>query len=277
MTAMIDVLIPTCSRPTALAVTLTSLIAQTFRHFHLVISDQTEVDNPIETGEVQAVLRVLQAHGHMIDLHKHLPRRGIAEQRQFLLEQATAPYVLFLDDDLILEATVLHQLLTAIQAESCGFVGSAPHGLSFTSDVRPHEQAIEFWHGSVQPELMQPETPPWERWRLHNAANLYHVQQRLGLLADAPHRYKVAWVAGCVLYDTAKLRSIGGFSFWHDLPPEHGGEDVLVQLQLMAHYGGCGLIPSGVYHQELPTTIPNRPVAADKVIRWSTPENLSRW
>jgi len=40
------------------------------------------------TGEVQAVLRVLRAHGHTIDIHKHLPRRGIAEQRQFLLEQA---------------------------------------------------------------------------------------------------------------------------------------------------------------------------------------------
>jgi len=53
--------------------------------FRIVISDQTE-DSDRGTGEVQAVLRVLRAHGHTI--HKHLPRRGIAEQRQFLLEQA---------------------------------------------------------------------------------------------------------------------------------------------------------------------------------------------
>lgn len=275
MTAMIDVLIPTYARPTALAVTLTSLIGQTFRNFRLVISDQTEVDNPVATGEVQAVLRVLQAHGHSIDLHKHLPRRGIAEQRQFLLDQATAPYVLFLDDDLILEATVIQHLLTTIQAEDCGLVGNAPHGLSFLNDVRPHDQAIEFWHGAVQPERVQPETPQWNRWRLHSAANLYHLQQRLALDSNKPQPYKIAWVAGCALYDTAKLRSIGGFNFWRDLPPEHCGEDVLVQLQLMARYGGCGLIPSGVYHQELPTTIPDRPVAADKVIRWSTPEQSS--
>lgn len=276
MTAMIDVLIPTYARPIALAVTLTSLIAQTFRDFRLVISDQTEVDHPIATGEVQAVLRVLQAHGHSVDLHNHLPRRGISEQRQFLLDQATAPYVLFLDDDLILEATVIQHLLTTIQAEGCGFVGNAPHGLSFSDDVRPHDQTIEFWQGAVQPELVQPETPQWERWRLHSAANLYHLQQRLALDLKQPQPYKVTWIAGCILYDTAKLRSIGGFNFWRDLPAAHGGEDVLVQLQLMAQYGGCGLIPSGVYHQELPTTIPDRPVAADRVIRWSTPEQPSK-
>ena len=272
----IDVLIPTCNRSGALAVTLTSLIAQTFRNFRIVISDQTEADNAVETGEVQAVLRILQAHGHTIALHKHLPRRGIAEQRQFLLDQATAPYVLYLDDDVILEATVIQHLLTAIQTEGCGFVGNAMHGLSFREDVRPQEQAIEFWHGSVQPELVKPDTPQWERWRLHNAANLFHVQQRLGLAGNHPRQYKVAWVAGCVLYDAAKLRSIGGFNFWRELPPEHGGEDVLVQLQLMALYGGCGLIPSGAYHQELPTTLPDRPIAADKAIDWLSKVHAGR-
>lgn len=275
MTA-IDVLLPTCNRPTALAVTLTSLIAQTFRDFRIVISDQTEGSNPTETGEVQAVLRVLEAHGHVVERHKHLPRRGIAEHRQFLLDQATAPYVLYLDDDVILEANIIQHLVTTIQTEGCGFVGSAFHGLSFRQDVRPQEQAIEFWHGSVQPELVKPDTPQWERWRLHNAANLYHVQQALGLAVEPPRKYKVAWIAGCVLYDAEKLRSIGGFNFWRDLPPAHGGEDVLVQLQLMARYGGCGLIPSGAYHQEVPTTIPDRTVAADNVINWSTDQPLSR-
>ncbi|MBW4690985.1 MAG: glycosyltransferase family 2 protein [Lyngbya sp. HA4199-MV5] len=273
---LVDVLIPTYNRPTALAITLTSLIAQTCRNFRIVLSDQTEASNPIEMGEVQAVLRVLQAHGHTLSLHKHLPRRGIAEHRQFLLDQATAPYVLYLDDDVILEATVIQQLLKTIQTEGCGFVGSAFHGLSRRADVRPHEQAIEFWDGAVQPEVVKPDTPQWERWRLHNAANLYHVQQRLGLAVEKPRPYKVAWVAGCVLYDAAKLRSIGGFNFWRDLPPAHGGEDVRVQLLLMARYGGCGLIPSGAYHQELPTTIPDRTVAADHAIDWSSGQPLCR-
>jgi hypothetical protein len=83
---------------------------------------------------------------------------------------------------------------------------------------------------------------------------------------STPIPYKVAWVGGCVLYNTALLRDSGGFSFWRELPPEHAGEDVLAQLRLMAMYGGCGIIPSGVYHQELPTTIPNRSIDAPKVL-----------
>jgi len=33
----------------------------------------------------------------------------------------------------------------------------------------------------------------------------------------------------------------------------------------MQRYGGCGLIPAGIYHQELPTTIFDRRVAADNL------------
>ncbi len=260
----VDILIPTYRRPAALAVTLSCLIAQTYRSFRVIISDQTEDSNPVESGEVQAVIRVLRAHGHDVEVHKHLPRRGIAEQRQFLLDQATAPYVLYLDDDVILESYVVEQMLTAIKDEGCGFVGSALSGLSFINDIRPHEQNIELWDGQVQPEVIKPDTPEWERWRLHNAANIYHVQQKLELAPQQQRKYHVAWIGGCVMYDTVKLREIGAYLFWCQLPEEHCGEDVLVQHRLMALYGGCGVIPSGAYHQELPTTIINRDVPADK-------------
>jgi GT2 family glycosyltransferase len=273
--AALDVLIPTYRRPAALAVTLTSLIAQTWRDFRLVISDQTEHMNPVEAGEVQAALRVLSAHGHAISVHKHLPRLGMAEHRQFLLEQATAPYALFIDDDVILEAYVLEQMLRAIREEGCGFVGSALIGLSYLDDVRPEEQPIEFWEGRVEPEPVRPGMPAWGRWRLHNAANLYHLQQRLGLTPERTRTYRVAWVGGCVLYDVAKLRSVGGFGFWRELPPQHSGEDVLAQLRVMAAYGGCGLIPSGVYHQELPTTVVDRRVDAPKVLNLELSGNHS--
>ncbi|WP_199320411.1 glycosyltransferase family 2 protein [Leptolyngbya sp. FACHB-261] len=243
----VDVLIPTYCRPVALAVTLTSLAAQTYRDFRLVISDQSEDLDPTKTGEVQAVVRLLRAHGHCVEIYKHLPRQGMAEQRQFLLDQANAPYSLFLDDDLLLEPWVVSQMVKAIQAENCGFVGSALSGLSFLGDVRPQEQSIEFWEGPVEPEVVQPGTPQWERYRLHNAANIYHLQERLGLSPEQPRKYRVAWVGGCVLYDTAKLRELGGYSFWQELPVAHCGEDMLPQLRVMARYGGCGLIPSGVY------------------------------
>ena len=262
MTATVSVLIPTYRRPTALAVTLTSLCGQTFRDFRVVVSDQTEDEDAATLPETQTVLRVLRAHGHEVAIHKHLPRRGLAEHRQFLLDQANTPYALFLDDDLLLEPWVIERMVGAIREEGCGFVGSAVIGLSYAKDVRPHEQAVEFWDGPVRPEEIRPGGPQWPRHKLHNAANLYHVQQRLGITPERPRTYRVAWVGGCVLYDAAKLRAAGGFAFWKELPEAHCGEDVLAQLRVMARSGGCGLMPSGVYHLELPTTVPDRRVDA---------------
>lgn len=264
--AVVDVLVPTCSRPAALAVTLTSLCAQTFRNFRVVVSDQTPDGDPLAAGEVATAIRVLQSHGHAVETHRHLPRRGLAEHRQFLLDQAAAPCALFLDDDLILEPFVVGQMLDALRRERCGFVGSAVIGLSYRDDVRPHQQAIEFWDGPVRPEVVRPGTPAWDRHHLHSAANLYHVQRQLGLTPRETRAYRVAWVGACVLYDTAKLHSVGGFGFWRELPANHCGEDVLAQQRVMACYGGCGLIPSGVYHQELPTTIADRRVNAPAVL-----------
>jgi hypothetical protein len=68
------------------------------------------------------------------------------------------------------------------------------------------------------------------------------------------------------MYDAAALRDAGGFSFWRELPPVHAGEDVLAQLRVMATHGGCGIMPSGAYHQELPTTVPDREVNAPLVL-----------
>ncbi|MCU0547959.1 MAG: glycosyltransferase family 2 protein [Leptolyngbya sp. Prado105] len=264
---MIDILIPTYNRPYALAVTLTSLCAQTWRDFRVIISDQTENSDPLNSGEVKAAVCVLRSHGNAVIAHKHLPRRGMAEQRQFLLDQATAPYVLCLDDDVILEPWNIQNLLQTIQTENCGFVGSALIGLSFREDIRPHQQQIEFWEGTVQPESVRSRTLEWERYRLHNAANVYHVQEQLNITPDQPRPYRVAWVAGCVLYDTTKLRSVGGFEFWKQLPPNHCGEDVLAQLRVMEKYGGCGILPSGAYHQELPTTIVDRSQDAPQLLQ----------
>lgn len=285
MSHEVDILIPTYRRPAALAVTLTSLCAQTFLRFRVVISDQTEDGDPLEAGEVQAVTRLLRVQGRPVELHKHLPRRGMAEQRQFLLDQAEAPYVLFLDDDLILEPDMVQMMFETIREEGCGLVGCGLIGLSFLDDVRPDEQQIEFWDGPVEPETIRPGMPAWQRYRLHNAANLYHLQERLGLgrfpcleHSGKPWRaikYRVAWIGGCAMYDRVKLCSVGGFGFWSELSKDHCGEDVLAQQRVMARYGGCGLLPSGVYHQELPTTLEDRREDAPKVLGLDPGQSVS--
>lgn len=263
----VDVLVPTWGRTGALAVTLAGLASQAGPPLRVVISDQNEDLDVAEVPEVAAVVRLLGARGHRVEVDKHVPRRGMAEQRQHLLDRARGRYGLFLDDDVMVEADLVARLVRAIEAGRCGFVGSALIGLSHRDDVRPEEQAIELWEGPVRPEDIVPGGPGWDRHRLHNAANLWHVQRRLGVTTAHQRLYKVAWVGGCVLYDLVALRSAGGFSFWSSLPPDHAGEDVLAQIRVMRRFGGAGLLPSGAYHQELPTTLPHRQVDAPLVLR----------
>jgi glycosyltransferase involved in cell wall biosynthesis len=261
---VIDVLIPTRDRPAALAVLLAGLAAQTRQDLRVVVADQSGPGcDPFAAGEVRAAAGVLALHGVAVEVHRRPERRGMAEQRQFLLDRATAPYALFLDDDLVLEPDLVERLAATLAEEGCGFVGSALIGPSFAADERPHElEPFAVWDGPVAPERIEPLGPGWERWTLHNAANPLHLARRLGLTGADRVRYRVAWVGGCVLYDTAALREAGGFGFWRDLPPEHAGEDVVAQLRVMALRGGCGILPSGAYHQELPTTVTDRRVDA---------------
>ncbi|GAA0560207.1 glycosyltransferase family 2 protein [Chitinophaga japonensis] len=257
----VSVLIPTYNRITALAATLTALSAQSFHDFHVIVADQGATP-AASHPTIQTICRILELHGHPVQLLQNLPRRGMAQQRQFLLEHAKGDYALFLDDDVILEPDALEKMTTAIAQEACGFAGMALIGLGYRHDVRPAEQRIELWDGPVAPETVKPGTPAWERHKLHNAANILHTAEKLHCSNGHLQKYKVAWIGGCVLYDTQKLREVGGFDFWEQLPAAHCGEDVLAQLRLMEKYGGFGLIPSGAYHQELPTTINDRKVNA---------------
>jgi glycosyltransferase involved in cell wall biosynthesis len=263
----IAVLIPTYNRAEALAATITSLCFQTCKDFDLIISDQSELELLKNDASFQTAMNVLQLRGHQILVLRNLPARGIAQQRQFLLEQSNSEFIFFLDDDLILEPYVIENLRKSIEEEHCGFVGNAVIGLSYKTDIRAHQHQIEFWEGPVKPEVIIPHSQEWNRYVIHNAANIYHIQKKYSINIDAPKKYKVAWIGGCVLYDTKKLVDVGGFEFWKDLPVNHCGEDVLVQLRLIKKYGGCGILPSGVYHQELKTTLPDRSINAPEYLR----------
>lgn len=257
--ALVDILIPTYRRKTGLAITLTSLLGQSFTDFDVIVSDQTEDDHIyLDSIEISTLARALRWHGHGVKLLRHVPRRGMAEQRNFLLAQSCAPYAHFLDDDVLLDPPVLERMLRVMQAERCGFVGCAATGLDYLDDVRPHQHGIELWEGPVTPEPFEPEMLPWQRHVVNNAANPLHLEQQL-VKGNAIVRYKVAWVGGAnVLYDRAKLLDVGGFSWWQRLPPEHAGEEVVAQFLLIRKYGGCGILPSGTYHLGLPTNVEDR-------------------
>jgi GT2 family glycosyltransferase len=257
--ALVDILIPTCGRNTGLAVVLASLFGQTFTDFDVIISDQTEASRTyLESDEIRTLIGALRWRGHRVQTHHHVPRRGLAEQRHFLLSQSQARYVHFIDDDVLLEPDVLLRMLKVIEREQCGFVGCAATGIDYLDDWRPHEQDIELWDGPVRPERFTGQSIPWERHRVNNAANPLHLEQRF-VHDGQTVRYKVAWVGGAnVLFDREKLLEVGGFKWWNQLPPEHAGEEVVVQFLLLNRYGGCGILPAGTYHLGLPTTVPDR-------------------
>ncbi|MBD3140887.1 glycosyltransferase [Microbispora bryophytorum] len=256
----LDVLVPTKDRTGALAVTLAGLAAQTVSGFRVVISDQSHepvADDPL----VAAQLRILDHRDRPAAVHRHLPPRGMAEQRAFLLGHAARRLALYLDDDVWLEPEAIEVLLSAIGELRCGFAGYALHGLSYRDDVRPAELApYEEWPDGVRPERVRRESPAWRRHTLHNASNPLHLaREHLGSPGPREWRpYKVAWIGGCVLYDRERLLECGGFGFWRSVPPGHAGEDVVAQLRVMERYGGAGLLPSRAYHLELPTTVTDR-------------------
>ncbi|MBV9314468.1 MAG: glycosyltransferase family 2 protein [Pseudonocardia sp.] len=263
----VDVLVPTRNRPVELATTLAGLAAQEAVAFRVLVSDQSDHAASFDTPAATTLLRVLSVQGRPVWTGRRLPRRGLAEHRAALLSRATARYVLYLDDDVWLEAGALARLVAAMAALRCGFVGAAVQGLSYLDDVRPAELApFERWSGRPEPEQVDPNSPAWRRWTLHNAANPTHLAQR-HLGNEEWIAYKVAWVGGCVLYDRAALLDSGGFDFWRQLPTEHVGEDVLAQQRVMARYGGAGILPTGAYHLEAPTTVPDRWYEARELVR----------
>jgi GT2 family glycosyltransferase len=262
----VSILIPTYKRLKALAVTLTSLYYQTDEDFDIIISDQSPEPEIDADQSVQTIIRLSENKGHKVTIERNLPAQGMAQQRQFLLDLSHLKYSLFLDDDLVLEPYVLKNMKQVLEQHEIGFVGCAVIGLSYQDDIRPHQQQIEFWEDRITPETVVPRSEQWERYHLHNAANIYHVEQKFNASPDNPLPYKIAWIGGCVMYNTEKLKELGGFSFWKNLPSNHCGEDVLAQLRVMKKYGGCGIIPSGVYHQELETTLPDRTINAPELI-----------
>lgn len=263
----LDVLIPTAGRGAELAVTLAGLAAQDDPAFRVILSDQSQGGGE-PAPAVDAMIRVLRAQGRPVVRYRHLPRRGMAEQRQFLLQRAEADRVLFLDDDVWLEPGALERLDEALEELDCGFVGYAVQGLSYLDDVRPEETAgfAPWEHARVRPVRMREGAPGFELWRLHNAANPTHLAAAQGVDDEARLPYRVAWIGGCVLFERRELLAAGGFDFWTELPPEHAGEDRVAQWRVMERAGGAGILPSGAVHLEVPTTIENRRVEASDVL-----------
>jgi hypothetical protein len=92
------------------------------------------------------------------------------------------------------------------------------------------------------------------------------VQEKYHASVADPKLYKVAWVGGCVMCDTAKLRDCEGFSFWKKLPENHFWRGRIDSASGNEEVWWVRHFTKWSYHQELTTTIPDRQYNAPKLL-----------
>jgi hypothetical protein len=250
---IVDVLIPTAGSAASLGATLSSLANQRYPSFR-VMATRPPLDAADEP-ELSGLAGVLEAGGHSVRFVDAQAAGRDGGRAQALLDHAAAECVLVVDDGIFLEADLLGRLVSGLRASGGAFLGSSVVDLRFRDEHRPDEEVIEFWDGPVRPEEIGVDSRAWVRRKVHRGANLQHLRERLPRTRD--RLYHVADIGGCVLYDTAKLRSVGGFHP-HD---DHGRRPSMplsttsaTQLRLLGRYGGAGLFPSGAYRLT-PTTL----------------------
>jgi hypothetical protein len=243
---IVDVLIPTTGPPASLGATLSSLVNQRYPSFRVMATwpPLDEADEP----ELSGLVRLLETGGHPVRfVDARAPTRD-GGRVQALLDLVAAEYVFVVDDGIFLEADLLGRLVGGLRASGGALLGSSVVDLRFRDEHRPDEEVIEFWDGPVRPEEIGADSRAWARRKVHRGANMQHLRERLPRTRD--RLYHVADIGGCVLYDTAKLRSVGGFRPLR----AHGRHPSIplsttsaTQLRLLDRYGGAGLFPSGAY------------------------------
>ena len=104
--ARTDILLPTCNRLASLVMTL-GVAAQTAHDVRVIVADQSTIPCGGRPGGADAGRGDRGARRRRRGITGLL--HGIAEQRDFLLRQATAETVLYLDDDVLMETWVLER------------------------------------------------------------------------------------------------------------------------------------------------------------------------
>ena len=205
----------------------------------------------------------LRQRGHPVLLTRRLPRRGLAEHRGVPARPVGGP---------LRAVPRRRRLAGAGGAGPDGQPRSAGAGAAGSSATRctacrtsttsaPRRTAIRgVGPGRPGPNWSAPDSLAVAPARTrHPAANLLHIQQNLGPAAGRAWRaYKVSWIGGCVLYDRAhwstRAASTSGGGAGEPLrartwPPSS---------RCWPGTAGPGMLPSGAYHLESPTTVTDR-------------------
>lgn len=132
----VSVIICTKDRETSLRETLATLFAQTRRPDELILVDDGAPGGGALDGEA------LMALGEAQDIPTRYLKKeqpGLAASRNAGVQHAQGDIILFLDDDVTLEAEYLAQLMALFEADEAGAVGGATGALvvDYAPGVRP--------------------------------------------------------------------------------------------------------------------------------------------
>ncbi|MEO7663758.1 MAG: glycosyltransferase [Candidatus Limnocylindrales bacterium] len=247
---IVDVLIPTAQSPVGLGATLAALAGQRYPAFRVAICLAPPA--AAERSSIASLVAILEARGHPVVIEEREGPDG--PLRAMAMLEASAPLLLVVEDGVFLEPDLIGRLVAAIRSARCGFVGASVVDLRQRPEVAPEGAGrIAFWDGPVRPEDLNGAARA-ERRRLHHGANLQRLRERLPRTRD--RLYRVGDIVGCVLYDTERLRSVGGFPRPALVlpavpgpacePPSDPGQ-ALAQERLISRHGGAGLFPSGAF------------------------------
>ncbi|MBX3369559.1 MAG: glycosyltransferase [Nitrospira sp.] len=120
---MVSVIVPTYNRPDRLQVALSSILAQTYQDFEIIVVNDGTVD-------VSDVIAPLNRDGR-ITVIRHDRNRGLAAARNTGIRAAKGTYIAYLDDDDTYLPDHLQTLVTTLQG--------GEHKVAYTDAWRIHE------------------------------------------------------------------------------------------------------------------------------------------
>lgn len=222
----ISVLIPTRNRPDDLLLCLRSVAAQRPKPLEVVVVDQSQTEM---RDEVEAVLR---PHGLAVR-YIHAPElEGLTHARNRAIAQASGSILLFVDDDVELDAGYLRAMLAVFDADPGHRIGAAS-GLiaNFRSSISLAQRirSWAFYRGpfSVERDVLafhfRPGTHPrrgrrlhgciavrrevFERVRFDEAYRGYSFGEDRDFSVQVGQHYELRWVPGARLVHKQTQRS----------------------------------------------------------------------
>jgi glycosyltransferase involved in cell wall biosynthesis len=120
---LVTIILPTYNRAIKLKDCISSVLAQTYSNFELIICDDCSTD---ETG---AVVKQFMTSDKRIRYYRNATRKGLPANRNIGICKAKGKYVFFIEDDMVLDpkcVEILMKSLTLLQSKGTKVGGIAP-------------------------------------------------------------------------------------------------------------------------------------------------------